>query len=273
MFEKYSVLMPLYKKDDPNFFEVAIDSMINQTIKPDEVVLVYDGTIPDTIQQIVDRKIDENPGLINVIQFDINRGLGLTLADGINICKNEIIVRMDADDYSVKDRCEKQLKIMMEHPEYDVIGSNVIEFIDSFDNIVSNVILPEKPEDVYNFAKRRCPVRHPSLMYKKSKVLSAGNYRDYRHAQDYNLMVHMLKDGSNIYNIQEFLVYMRVSKDFYKRRGGYNQMKIILKLKKEFYDIGFYSFKDFIVSGMGNAIVCLLPNSLREKFYKKILRK
>lgn len=273
MENKYSVLMPLYKKDNPEFFSVAINSIIEQTIKPDEIVLVCDGVIPECLLKVVNKTISENPNLIKIYKFEVNRGLGMTLADGIKLCKNEIIVRMDADDFSVKNRCERQLKVLMEHPEYDVVGSNVLEFIDSFDNIVSTVILPENPEECYSFAKRRCPIRHPSLMYKKSKVLAAGNYRDYRHAQDYNLMVHMLQNKSKIYNIQDYLVYMRVSEDFYKRRGGFNQMKIVLRLKKEFYDIGFYSLKDFMISGLGNALVCLLPNSIREVFYKNILRK
>lgn len=273
MSNKYSVLMPLYRKDDPSFFKIAIDSMINQTIKPDEIVIVCDGKISKELQWVIETKKEENKNLIRPIYFNENRGLGLTLADGVKLCKNEIIVRMDADDYSVNNRCEKQLKMLNNHPEYDVIGTNVLEFVDDFDNIVSHVVLPEFPQDIYTFAKRRCPVRHPALMYRKSKVLSAGNYRDYRHAQDYNLMVHMLENGSKIYNIQEYLVYMRVSKDFYKRRGGYNQLKIILKLKKEFYDIGFYSVQDFIISGFGNAIICLLPNKFREFFYKKVLRK
>ena len=65
---------------------------------------------------------------------------------------------------------------------------------------------------------------------------------------------------------------MRVSADFYKRRGGWKPAKMTLKLKKEFYDHGFYSKKDFLISGVGNAMVCLLPNGLREVFYKKFLR-
>lgn len=68
-------------------------------------------------------------------------------------------------------------------------------------------------------------------------------------------------------------MYMRVSPDFYKRRGGWEQAKLVLKLKKEFYDCHFYSFGDFMISGVGNAVVALLPNKVREIFYKQVLRK
>ncbi len=273
MEEKYSVLMPLYFKDNPEWFVLAFDSIVNQSLTPDEIVIVCDGPISEQLQNLLDSYKIRYPSILKVYYFEQNRGLGLTLADGINFCKNEYIARMDADDYSVPNRCEIQVNILNENPDLDLVGSNVDEFIDSIGNPVAKVRLPEKQEDIYNFAKRRCPIRHPTLMYKKSKVLQAGNYRDYRHAQDYNLIVHMLLNGCKMYNYQDVLVYMRVSQDFYKRRGGWKQCKLILRLKKEFYNYGFYSFSDFVISGIGNALVCLMPNKLRGLFYKKVLRK
>ena len=270
---KYSVLMPLYIKDNPNYFEIAIDSMLNQTAFPDEILIVCDGPITSELEKIIIKKQKQFPKVIKVKKFNTNRGLGLTLADGVNLCKNEIIVRMDADDYSIKDRCELQLEFMKKNPHIDVVGCNVYEFSENIDNIVSTVTLPEISDDIVKFAKRRCPIRHPALMYKKSKVIEAGNYKDYIHAQDYNLIVHMILNGSKIYNIQKYLLYMRVNSDFYKRRGGLKQAKIVLRLKKEFYKIGFYSLKDFFISGVGNAIICMLPNFVRKIFYKKMLRK
>ena len=271
--EKYSVLMPLYIKDDPDQFIESLESILAQTAPADEIVIVCDGPLTDRLDEILDDYDARYPALFQVHRREENIGLGKTLARGVQLCRNELIARMDADDYSVPERCEKQLKLLSDRPEIDVVGSNVEEFIDSTDNVVAHVVLPETPEAAEKFAKRRCPVRHPALMYRKSSVLKAGNYRDYRRAQDYNLMVHMLLSGAKIYNIQERLVYMRVSADFYKRRGGWNYAKMSLKLKKEFYDCGFYSKKEFLISGVGNAAVCLLPNGLRKLFYKKFLRK
>ncbi|MBQ3215315.1 MAG: glycosyltransferase [Oscillospiraceae bacterium] len=271
--EKYSVLMSLYIKDNPEQFIDSLESMLAQTVLADEIVIVCDGVLTERLDEILDDYTRRYPALFRIKRREVNLGLGRTLAEGVELCRNELIARMDADDYCVPERCEKQLKLLAARPEIDVVGSNVEEFIDSVDNVVAHVVLPETPEEAEKFAKRRCPVRHPALMYRKSSVLKAGNYRDYRRAQDYNLMVHMLLSGAKIYNIQEKLVYMRVSADFYKRRGGWNYAKTSLKLKKEFYDCGFYSKKDFLISGVGNAIVCLLPNGLRKLFYKKFLRK
>lgn len=271
--DKYSVLMPLYKNDNPVWFQYALDSILNQTIKPTEIIITCDGPLTPELDSALKQNVDKNPGLYNVFRFEKNVGLGNALNKGIQLCNNEFIARMDADDYAVPNRCEKELNIFRQCPNYDVVGCNVEEFIGDINNIVSHVVLPEKHDDIVKFAKRRCPIRHPALMYRKSAVLRAGNYRDYRHAQDYNLIVHMILSNAIIYNIQENLMYMRVSPNFYKRRGGLEQAKLVLRLKKEFYDYKFYSLSDFIVSGIGNAGVALLPNKLRELFYRIILRK
>ena len=271
--EKYSVLMPLYKKDNIEWFQHALDSILCQTIAPSEIVITCDGPLPNDLENALQRNIEKTPDLYKIYRFKENVGLGIALSKGIELCSNELIARMDADDYAVIDRCEKQLKVFEKHPEYDVVGSNVEEFIDNLNNVVSHVVLPEKHDDIVTFAQKRCPIRHPALMYRKSSVLKAGNYRDYRHAQDYNLIVHMILSGAKIYNIQENLMYMRVSPDFYKRRGGWEQAKLVLRLKKEFYDYKFYSIWDFLVSGVGNAVIALMPNKVRELFYKKLLRK
>lgn len=272
-YEKYSVLMPLYVKDNPEWFKVSIDSMLNQTVAPDEIFIVCDGSLSEELDSELENYSEKNPGLFTIHRIENNVGLGVALAMAIPMCRNEYIARMDADDYAVPERCEKQLKVFFEHPELDVVGTNVEEFIDSIDNVVSHVVLPETHDEIVAFAKRRCPIRHPSLIYKKSAVIKAGNYRDYRHAQDYNLIVHMILSGAKMYNIQENLMYMRVSRDFYKRRGGVKQAKLVLRLKKEFYHYKFYSLKDYIISGYGNALIAVMPNKVRAAFYKKVLRK
>lgn len=269
----YSVLMPLYKKDDPEWFCISMDSIMAQTVKPSEIVVTCDGPLSAELDDALLKYIDANPGLFKVYRFQKNVGLGIALAKGIELCNNDLIARMDADDFAVSSRCEKQLAVFAANPTIDVVGSNVEEFVGDISHVVSHVVLPEKQPEIVKYARRRCPIRHPALMYKKEAVLRAGNYRDYRHAQDYNLIVHMILSGAQIYNIQENLMFMRVSPDFYKRRGGIEQAKLVLRLKKEFYDCKFYSLGDFLISGVGNAVVALLPNSLRTVFYKAALRK
>lgn len=270
---KYSVLMPVYIKDNPEWLELSIESMLAQTIIADEFVIIKDGKLTSELYNILNKYVEKHPNLFKIYGFEENIGLGRVLAYGVSVCKNEYIARMDADDFSIPERCEKQLKVFGKYKSISVVGSNVQEFTETIDNKISNVILPEKHEDILMFAKRRCPIRHPAIMYRKSSVINSGNYEDYFHAQDYNLVVKMLMNNCKFYNIQEYLTYMRVTSDYYKRRGGIKQLKIIMKLKKEFLDYGFYSIKDYIVSTFGNAFVCLMPNLMREFIYKNLLRR
>ena len=180
---------------------------------------------------------------------------------------------MDSDDISAKERCEKQLKKFQEDKELDIVGSNIAEFMDNINNIQAYRILPENDKEIKKYARRRNPFGHPSVMLKKSNVLEAGNYRSYYLVEDYDLWIRMMEKNAKCYNFREILVYMRISEDFYKRRGGIKYLKSILKFKKEQYKKGFFSKKDYIISAGTHIVICLMPNFIRELFYKKILRK
>lgn len=270
--KKYSVLMSVYYKENPNWFDESIESMINQTIFPDEFVIVKDGKLTKELDLVIDKYIEKYPNLFNIISIEKNVGLGRALAIGINACKNEFIARMDSDDYSVKNRIEEQFKIFEENSEYDIVGCNVDEFRNNINNIVSKCRLPETHDDIYIYSKRRNPIRHPALLYKKSAVKKAGNYRDYLYCEDYELFIRMISKGSKCYNIQKTLVYMRVSEDFYKRRGGLKYLKCIMKFKNEQLKTRYYSFGDYVRTTIPHIIVCLMPNKLRDYIYMKFLR-
>lgn len=272
-FPPYSVLMSVYYKENPLWLKQAIDSMLNQTVICNEFIIVEDGPLTKELEKVISSYQKQHPKIFKIIKIKKNGGLGPALKLGIENCKNEYIARMDSDDYSVANRIEEQLKIFMDKPEYSIIGTNVIEFIDNIDNCISSVILPENHEDIVKFSKKRNPFRHPSIIFKKSAVMKAGNYREYYLCEDYDLWNRMIRSEAKCYNIQENYVYMRISEDFYKRRGGIKYLKSILKFKKEQLDIGYFNKVDFIKSAVPHIIVCLLPNSLRDFIYRKLLRK
>lgn len=269
----YSVLMSVYYKDNPTWLQEAIESMLNQTIKTDDFIIVEDGKLTDELEDVVNFYEEKYNDIVTVLRLKENRGLGPALALGIQKCKNELIARMDSDDISVPDRCEKQLNKYREKPELDIVGSSIAEFIDNTNNVQAYRILPETDEEIKKFARRRNPFGHPSVMLKKSKILEAGNYRSYYLVEDYDMWVRMIQHGAKSYNFQEILVFMRISDDFYKRRGGLKYLKSILKFKKEQLHNGFYSKKDFIVSSCAHIIMCLMPNKIRDLLYRKVLRK
>ena len=270
-YPKYSVLMSVYYKEKPEFFLDAIKCMLGQTVKPAEFVIVCDGKLTPGLDAVLTRY--ESNKIFKIIRLSKNVGLGPALERGIHECSNELIARMDSDDYSVPERIEKQMEELVKNPALDIIGSNVEEFCDSIDNIVSHVILPEDNERIVKFSKKRCPFRHPSLLYRKSAVLKAGNYREYYLFEDYDIYVRMIRSGAISKNIQEPLTYMRISKDFYKRRGGVKYVKSIIRFKKEQFRVGYFTFGDFLISTVPHVIVCLMPNFARDLIYRKLLRK
>lgn len=270
---KYSVLMSVYYKENPQWFCESIKSMINQTVFPDEFVLVKDGKLTDELDAVIDKYLKKYPKLFKIISLENNVGLGPALAIGIESCTNEFIARMDSDDYSVPNRIEEQFKIFENDNSYDLVGSNVDEFQDSIDNVVSKCILPEKHHSIEQFSKKRCPFRHPSLLYKKSAVMRAGNYRNYPYCEDYDLYIRMICSGAKCYNIQNVLVYMRVSDNFYKRRGGIKYLTHIMRFKNEQLKTGYYTFSDYIKTSLPHIVVSLMPNTIRDYIYVNLLRK
>ena len=271
---KYTVLMSVYYKEKPEYLSLSIESMLNQTVKPDEFIIVKDGPLTMELDEVINNFVTAYPKTFNIIVNETNLGLGPALAKGIENSKNELIARMDSDDYVVSTRCERQLEKFREDPKLGMVGSYEAEFVDDIDNVISIHRVPSENDEIERFMHRRCSVLHPTVMYKKSAVLKSGNYQSVLLYEDYDLFARMvLEYHIKSYNIPEPLYYIRTSEDFFKRRGGIKYAKTVLKFKWGQYRKGYMSLMDFCISGLGQAFVCVLPNSLRKSFYMKFLRK
>lgn len=271
---KYTVLMSVYYKEKPEYLSLSIESMLNQTVKPDEFIIVKDGSLTTELDEVINNFVTAYPEMFNIIVNETNLGLGPALAKGIENSKNELIARMDSDDYAVSTRCERQLDKFREDPKLGMVGSYEAEFVDTVDNVISIHRVPSENDEIERFMHRRCSVLHPTVMYKKSAVLKSGNYQSVLLYEDYDLFARMLLEYHiKSYNIPEPLYYIRTSEDFFKRRGGIKYAKTVLKFKWGQYRKGYMSSMDFCISGLGQAFVCVLPNSLRKSFYMKFLRK
>lgn len=136
--EKYSVLMSLYKKEHSEYLQLALDSMLRQTVKPDEIVLVEDGPLTDELYEVLDQYKDH----LHIVVNETNLGLGLALNRGLEACRNEFVARMDTDDISKPDRCEKQLRRFAEKPGLSIVGSHIDEFVGDPSNVISQRRVP-----------------------------------------------------------------------------------------------------------------------------------
>lgn len=267
--EKYSVLMSLYKKEHPEYLRLALDSMINQSVKPDEIVLVEDGPLTPELYTVVEEYKDQ----LHIVINEKNLGLGLALNEGLKACRNELVARMDTDDISKPDRCEKQLKRFEEKPELAIVGSHIDEFVGSPDNVISQRRVPTTSEEIYNYAKKRSAFNHPAVMYRKSAVLAEGGYSDLKRNQDVDLFGRMLYAGHKAENIDEALLWFRSSDELAARRKSWENTKSYIATIKKFWKMGYSSFSDYTMVAIAQTGMFILPAGLQNWVYKKFLRK
>lgn len=273
VYPKFSVLMSLYIKEKAEYLNEALSSVINQTVKPSEIVIVYDGPITTELEDIVEKYISNNPGLIRVIKNSENKGLGLALADGVPACTYELIARMDTDDICREDRFEKQLIEFIQDPDLDICGSHILEFEGNKDNIVTQRRVPLKNEHIKKYQKLRDGFNHVSVMFKKQSVLLAGNYQSCLLMEDTLLWANMFMHGAKGKNIDDSLVFVRIGPDMYERRGGFSYFLKYKTGRKKVYDTGFISLYDYCITLVVQFVVAIIPNKLRGLIFKKILHK
>ena len=271
--KNYSVLMSVYYKEKPEFLCQSIYSMINQTVQTNDFVLVCDGPLTEELDEVIACFSHNSPPYFRVVRVETNQGLGHALNIGLNYCKNEFVARMDSDDISVKERCAMQMHKFEENSELAVISGTVQEFTGSTEHITAIKVLPEQHEDIYEYAKMRCPFNHPAVMYRKSAVLHAGGYQEVPLYEDYDLWVRMLIGGVKTYNFPETLCLMRADEGLYNRRGGWNYLKKVVVFRTKMRKMHFCSFLQYLVGICGQGIVCLVPSRLRRWIYVHFLRR
>lgn len=271
--DKVTVLMSVYYKEKPDYLIACLDSMLNQTYLPDEIVLVKDGPLTDELDSVIEEYVGKAPQVFRLVPLSENVGLGKALAIGVEASSHQLIARMDTDDIAIPERLEKQRNYFIENPATSIVGSNIIEFEGTIENIIANRNVPSTHEEILTFAKRRNPFNHMTVMYRKEAVLEAGNYQPLNGYEDYYLWVRMLKQGAVAHNFNEVLVYARGGEDMYERRGGWKYYLDGREAQKKIFEVGLGSKKDYAIRMASQTLVNLVPNKVRGFLYKQFLRK
>lgn len=263
----YSVLMSVYYKDNPDYLIKAIESILNQTHKTNDFVVISDGPLTEQLDDILKRYSKD----IELYRLPNNMGLGEALNYGLRFCKNELVGRMDSDDICRENRFELQTKEFIKDPDLDLISSAIEEFEHDPNHINAVKELPTDHEAIVEYSKKRSPINHPASMFKKSKVIEAGGYSEKFHLfEDYHLWIRMLSRGAKVKNLSNSLLYFRAPKDMYDRRGGFKYAIDMMRFKFWMYKSGWSNISDFILSAIPHFIVAILPNALRKKVYYKL---
>lgn len=270
---KFSVIMSIYKTDNPEYLQVALDSIIHQTQVPDEIVLIADGPVPQSLIDVVE-KTKVRFAALHAYYQDKNRGLGGALRIAVEKAQYDYLARMDSDDISLPDRFEKQMRCFEEDHELAVVGGMITEFVDSPEHVVSKRILPLDDRGIKRFMQSRCGVNHVTVVMKKSELLRAGNYQQDFKQEDYFLWARMIEAGCKFRNIPDIVVNVRSGRDQFARRGGMAYYKDVLALNKWMWQHGLISLPKMIYNDMVRGTVqFLLPNNVRTWVYQRFLRK
>ena len=270
---EFSVLMPIYFKEKSEYFQSAIESILNQTLLPNEILIIEDGKIPDDLEKEVLKYKDKYPDIINILRLEKNIGIGKVRALAMEKCKYDYIAFADSDDISRNDRFEKQIKFLSEHPETDVLGSDITEFDGVPENIYSKRMLPSEHSQIYQFNKYRMGINNNTVILKRKSVLDAGNYGKLKAFEDYELYSRMLKKGYKFANIPECLVNMRAGAEMMNRRQGVKYFVTCeLPCMNEMFKIGYINIFEYLRNIFLKFLLRVIPNWLRNWIYKKFLR-
>ena len=273
MEKNISVLMSVYKNDIPKNIITAVESVVNQTLPPKQIVMVVDGPVPEELERTL-KALEKKYPIYENVWLKENLGTGGALKDNWKVCKYPYVAKMDSDDICVLDRFEKQMNYLEEHPDIDVVGSLSREFYDEPENEAGLKWVPETHEEIVEFMKSRSPFCHQSLMMKRDIIEKAGGYEPWFYAEDYYLFIRMYLAGAKFHNLQEVLVYARIDKNTFSRRHGmkyYKSIKGLLKYMKDHKMIGWAKYtKEKCRRFIGHVLV---PKKLKNRMYRKYLRK
>ena len=266
----YSVLMTMYKKDDPKFVKAGIDSMLAQSYKTNDFVLVCDGELTKELNLVVDEYIAQYPDIFNVVRLPQNVGLGAALKYGVPLCKNEFVARMDDDDIAKPNRCEKEIEYLLKHPECVLVSAHMNEFDSDPRNPIRVKKVPIGFESIKKYARRRNPFNHSAVMFRKCAVLEAGNYSEMRTNQDVELWVRMLNKGYRCENIDEILVDFRFDGNTLERRKEWKNSKLMIDIWKQFRKNRYCSYWDYWVVKWVQIAIFLMPKKLLNWVYNNL---
>jgi GT2 family glycosyltransferase len=268
--QPFTLLVSTFARDDPGFLrEAVLSSTVAQTRPPDEVVLVQDGPVPDALADEIRSLVETLPMPVVHVALDDNVGLGPALDAGLAASSHEIVARMDADDVSVPERFARQIAVI--EAGADIVGSGLLEFGESVDDVVGRRTPPTEPDEIRRVIRFRDPFNHPTVVYRRSAVLAAGGYTDMALLEDYLLFTRMVEAGAAPANLPEPLVYYRVGAGAYARRGGTALLRSELRLQRRFRELGITSRAEYLRNVAVRGGYRLVPEGVRKVAYRRLL--
>lgn len=271
---KYSVLMSVYKNDDPDFLKLALTSIYDdQKEQPDEIVVVFDGPLNEKLYAVLDEFKKGREKVVKYLPQDTNRGLGAALKIGAEECTGDYIFRMDSDDISDPLRFNKQIAYVEAHEEVDVLGTDISEFDKDIQEQMRVRRCPSRHEDIVKMGKKRNPMNHVTVCIKKKALMSCGSYESLLLLEDYYLWLKMIVAGCKLANINESLVYVRVGNGFDNKRSSKVRITGWQVLQNYMVEHGLISRFEAFMNMVYINVFVNTPPGLKKILYSIFLRK
>ena len=268
----FSVLMPVYDRDDIVLaFDSAINSCLQNTVVPDEIIVVVDGPVrSDFVSKI---KAFENKGQITAVWLSENMGITVALNQGLKHVNSRYVFRADGDDVNRLNRFEVQLNMLKQG--FSLVGGAICER-DRKNRILAVKRVPLEHDLILRYGLRRCPFNHMTVAFELKSVQDIGGYPNYISevglGEDWALWMLLLKAGVRARNTDEILVDASSDIGMYRRRGGFR--KIFSELKMQRFLVA-NSRKTILVAFFdlaAKSAFFIIPSKIRGFIYTKFLR-
>lgn len=270
-----SVLMSVYKDTKLSEFRQTINSINNQTLLPNQIVLVIDGPISKELYIYIKNELRQKIGkiILSIFVIPYNSGLPNALNHGFKLVQYSLIARVDTDDILVNDRFLEQKELFQKDRGLSIIGGYVKDFHDVPGDLLSIREVPTFYSNIIKFGRRRNPLNHPTVMIKTRVLYDLGGYPEFHLFEDYALWINAIHKGYKIQNIPKVLVYMRVGNNSLRRRSGIKYLFSYIRLEKYFYSINYISMIKMLLNLFLMFCGSILPIKIKSLIYKLVLRK
>jgi glycosyltransferase involved in cell wall biosynthesis len=267
----FSLLMAVYAGDRARDLVAALNSIAESSLLPNQIVLVQDGPIsPELVAAIEQFQSTLN---IERVVLPENLGLGPALQKGLLRCSNTLVARFDSDDILLPSRFYDQISYFDAHPTTSVLGGWIAEFDDDPDEILTVRQVPLTTTTIAKYAKKRNPMNHMTVMFRKGDVLASGGYRDEPGFEDYSLWSRMLQKGFVLANVPKVTVLARTGTSMIRRRGGWRYVRLEFLLQATLYRAGIVGPIGVLRNLMLRIPARLVPAKVRSLIYKHALRR
>lgn len=266
----FTVLQAVYKKDNPIFLHKALESIANSTLKPTSVIIVKDGIISPDLESVISEWETKLP--LKIVGYNQNAGLAHALNFGLQFVNTELVARMDSDDICFPNRFEKQMEVFESNPHIEILGTGLMEFYNDKYGIEFSKkrMYPEQITSKSKSLYRGTPLGHPTVMI-KTNLLKQFMYNENTNMnEDIELWFRLINNGHLINNLQEPLLYFRITDGTFKRRSmkkAFNEFKIYIK---NLWSL--FGFSPLLLYPIARFFVRFLPYTINKRLYFSKIR-